>query len=105
MDGLPFVLLVIFLILANIFAIKWYKDRDFPLWGSGLLLAIAGVILGIISAIIMVRYNHSLGTTGEGGAIAGAMLGMIIVGNGLIYFVTGLALKIGKLFTKKKTQE
>lgn len=97
MDVLLYLFLAIILIPANLFAIKWHKNEDFHLWISGLLLAIAGVILGFVAGAILVP------SSGAGGAIAGAFVGIVIVANGLLYFTIGLAIKIGKSLSKNNT--
>ncbi|MYL49868.1 inner-membrane translocator [Halobacillus litoralis] len=98
LDGALTILLFIFLILVNVYTIKWYRNGRLHLWGSGLLLATAGVILGFLTGAILVPLS------GAGGALYGAFVGLVIVGNGLLLFLTGLTLTIGKRLSKKNTQ-
>jgi len=95
LDGALTILLFIFLILVNVYIIKWYRNGSLHLWGSGLLLAMAGVILGFLTGAILVP------SSGAGGAVYGAFVGLVIVGNGLILLLAGLAVTIGKRLTKK----
>ncbi|UOQ44892.1 inner-membrane translocator [Halobacillus salinarum] len=100
MDVLVWLFLALVLIPANIYAIKWHRSGNFPLMVSGIFLAIVGVVLGFTVGGILVGPANS----GQGGAIAGAFVGLVIVGNGLLYFIIGLAVAIGKLFTRKNSQ-
>lgn len=40
------------------------------------------------------KYEHSQGATAEGAQIAAAFIGLIIVANGIIYFIVGITLKL-----------
>ncbi|MGP4063265.1 inner-membrane translocator [Halobacillus sp. H74] len=99
-DVLMWLFLAALLIPANIYAIKWHRSGNFPLWASGLLLAILGVGLGFAVGGILVGPSNA----GQGGAIMAAFVGLVTVGNGLIHFFIGLIMAIGKLFTKKDTK-
>ena len=103
MDVLIYFILSIIIVTTNVFAIKWHRNGNIHLWISGLLLAVVGVIFGFIAGAILVQVGHSGGTSGAGGAIAGAFVGIIIVANGILLFLVGLATKIGKLFNKNNT--
>ncbi|SFF57919.1 hypothetical protein SAMN05216353_102131 [Halobacillus alkaliphilus] len=95
LDGALTILLFLFLILVNVYIIKWYRNGRLHLWGSGLLLTIAGVILGFLTGAILVP------TFGAFGGVYGAFVGLVIVGNGLILLLAELAVTIGKRLTKK----
>ena len=99
MDVLMYLFLGALLIPANIFIVKWQKSEQFPLWCSGILLAVLGVGFGFAVGAILV----GPGNAGQGGAIMSAFVGLVIVANGLIYVFIGLLMVIGKLFTKKNT--
>lgn len=98
LDGALSILLFILLILANVYAIKWYRNGRLHLWGSGLLLAIMGVILGFLTGAILVP------SSGGYGAMYGVFVGLVIVGNGLLLILAGITVTIGKRLTKKNTQ-
>ncbi|QAS51314.1 inner-membrane translocator [Halobacillus litoralis] len=98
LDGALDILLFILLILANFYAIKLYRNGRLHLWGSGLLLTIAGVILGFFTGATLVP------SSGGYGAMYGVFVGLVIVGNGLLLFLAGIAVTIGKRWTKKNTQ-
>ncbi|MDP4551415.1 inner-membrane translocator [Alkalihalobacillus macyae] len=100
MDVLMYLFLAALLIPANIFMIKWHRSGILPLWASGILLAILGVGLGFVVGGILV----GPGNAGQGGSLMAAFVGLITVANGLIHFLIGLIIVIGKLFTKKNTQ-
>ncbi|MFG6117239.1 inner-membrane translocator [Halobacillus sp. MO56] len=100
MDVLMYLFLAALLIPSNIFIIKWNRSGNFPLWVSGILLAILGVVLGFAVGGILV----GPGNAGQGGSIMAAFIGLVTVANGLIHFFIGLVMIIGKLFTKKNTQ-
>ncbi|WP_156324550.1 hypothetical protein [Bacillus sp. FJAT-27245] len=44
--------------------------------------------------------DHGAGGTGEGGAIGGAFIGLIILGNGMIYVIVGAILAVSNFFKK-----
>ncbi|ARI77852.1 inner-membrane translocator [Halobacillus mangrovi] len=98
-DVLMWLFLAALIIPANIYAINWHRRGNFPLWASGLLLAIFGVGLGFAVGGFLIGPGNS----GQGGAIMAAFVGLVTVGNGLIHFFIGLIFTIGKLFTKKNT--
>ncbi|KGX88152.1 ABC transporter permease [Pontibacillus litoralis JSM 072002] len=70
----------------------------FPLWSSGILLAILGVVICFAVGGILIA-----GDSGRGGGLMAAFIGVVIVGNGIIHFLIGLALTVGKQFTNKNT--
>jgi hypothetical protein len=91
-----YLVLGMLLIPTNIFIIKWHKSRKFPLWASGIILAIGGLGVGYISRIVLVELVNG----GQGGAIMAAFMGLVVIANGLIQFFVGFVLLIIKLFTK-----
>ncbi|MCA1011695.1 inner-membrane translocator [Halobacillus halophilus] len=99
MDALMYLFLAALLIPSNIFIIIWQKSGQFPLWSSGVLLAVLGIGIGFVVGAILI----GPGNAGQGGAIMSAFVGLVIIANGLIYVFIGLVLVIGKLFTKKNT--
>ncbi|MBA2176152.1 inner-membrane translocator [Halobacillus locisalis] len=99
MVALMYLFLAAFLIAANIFMIKWQKEGLFPLGASGILLAFLGVVVGYTVGAIFV-----LAASDPWGGVLAAGMGRLIVYNGLIHFLIGLALIIGSYFSNKKTQ-
>ncbi|ELK46794.1 UNVERIFIED_CONTAM: inner-membrane translocator [Halobacillus marinus] len=99
MDVLMYLFLAALLIPANIFMIKWQKSGKLPLWSSGLLLAILGVVIGFAVGAILIA-----GDSGQGGGLMAAFIGLVIVGNGIVHLLIGLALTIGKQYGNKNTQ-
>lgn len=97
MDVLMYLFLAALLIPANIFIIKWHKSGRFPLWAAGIVLAVFGIGLGYAARFLLV----DTWSTGQGGAIMAAFIGLVVLANGVIHFVIGLVLAIVKLVAKK----
>jgi len=64
---------------------------------SGLLICIMSPIIGFLTGSIFVNMGNS---SGEGGAIGAAFIGLIILGNGIIYLIVGTILMISNFFKK-----
>ncbi|MEC1523909.1 ABC transporter permease [Neobacillus niacini] len=100
-DGAIWSILIASLLLLNFFAIHLYKKRKMPLWGSGLIIGILGPIIAFISGSALVKVDHSMGGDGVGAAFGAAFIGIIIVGNGILYFIIGIITGI-KNFIKQR---
>ncbi|MDE0584591.1 inner-membrane translocator [Planococcus sp. A6] len=98
MDVLMYLFLAALLIPVNLFIIKWHRSGKFPLWASGVLLAVFGIGLGYAARFILV----DIGSTGQGGAIMAVFIGLVVLANGAIHFVIGLVLAIVKLVANKR---
>ncbi|MFQ3543192.1 inner-membrane translocator [Halobacillus rhizosphaerae] len=98
LDGAISIIIFCLLILANWYAIKWYRIGRLPLWGSGLWLVLIGVIVGILIGALLA------GSSGGWGVMYGVLVGYVIVGNGLLLILAGLAVTIGKRLSKKNNQ-
>ncbi|ELK44282.1 hypothetical protein [Halobacillus sp. BAB-2008] len=99
MDVVMWLLLAAVLIPANIYAVKWHRSGRVPLWASGLFTAVLGIGLGFAAGLVLV----GIGDSGQGGGFMAAFIGLVAVGNGLLLFLMGLVLVIGKQFNKKDT--
>ncbi|MGM0896602.1 MAG: inner-membrane translocator [Bacillota bacterium] len=100
MDVLMYLFLATLLIPANIFIIKWHRSGKFPLWASGILLAVFGIGIGYAARFILV----DIGATGQGGAIMAVFIGLVVLANGVIHFVIGLVMALIKLVANKRAQ-
>lgn len=100
MDGLMYLFLAALLIPVNIFIIKWHRSGRFPLWAAGILLAVFGIGLGYAIRFLLV----DIWTTGQGGAIMAAFIGLVVMANGAIHFVIGLILAMVKLVANKRAR-
>ncbi|MGP6149633.1 ABC transporter permease [Priestia flexa] len=67
-----------------------YKKGKMPLWGSGLIIGILGPIIAFISGYVFVKVDHSMGGDGVGAAFGAAFIGIVIVINGILYFIIGI---------------
>ena len=94
MDGLIWMIILVLLALLNSAAIQLYKRKNVNFIWSGIIIGILGPLLALSLGAVFVKVDHSQGSTGEGGAIAAAFIGLIIVGNGILYLLIGLILKI-----------
>ncbi|MGJ7909925.1 ABC transporter permease [Neobacillus sp. LXY-1] len=100
-DGLVWMILLLALLFLNFMAISSYNKKNTSFLWSGLLICIMGPVIGFISSSIFVDFHHSEGGTGEGGAIGAAFLGLIILGNGMIYLIVGIIMMITQFFKKE----
>ncbi|MEH7108847.1 ABC transporter permease [Bacillus sp. JJ1764] len=100
-DGLVWMILLVALLLLNFMAISSYNKKNTSFLWSGLLICIMGPVIGFISGSIFVNLDHVEGGTGEGGAIGAAFIGLIILGNGMIYLIVGIIMMISHFFKKE----
>ncbi|MEK4093061.1 ABC transporter permease [Viridibacillus sp. FSL H8-0110] len=94
MDALIYTVLLLILLILNASAIYMYKNDKLDLWLSGIIIGILGPVFAFLIGAIFVKYEHSQGATAEGAQIAAAFIGLIIVANGIIYFIVGITLKL-----------
>lgn len=94
MDGLIWLIILVLLALFNSVAIQLYKKDKLHFFWSGIIIGILGPMIAFSLGAVFVKVDHSQGSTGEGGAIAAAFIGLLIVGNGLLYLLIGIILKI-----------
>ncbi|WML43308.1 ABC transporter permease [Neobacillus sp. PS3-40] len=99
-DFLIWVILIAALLILNYMAVSSYKKKNTSFFWSGLLICIMGPVIGFITGSIFVNMDHSAGESGEGGAIGAAFIGLIILGNGIIYLIVGAILMISNFFKK-----
>lgn len=100
-DGVIWSVLILSLLLLNYLAIHFYKKRKIPLWGSGLIIGILGPIIAFLSGSVFVKVDHSIGGDGVGAAFGAAFIGLIIVGNGILYFIVGIISVIKNLIKQR----
>lgn len=99
MDVLMYLFLAVLLIPANIWMVKWHKNGNFPLWASGIILAVFGIGLGYLAREFLLSSE-----AGQGGAIMAAFVGFVVIANGAIHFLAGAVLAAVKRFSAKRTQ-
>ncbi|NHC42731.1 ABC transporter permease [Bacillus sp. MM2020_1] len=104
-DGVIWSVLLTSLLVLNILAISLNKKNKMPLWGSGLIITILGPIIAFISGSIFVRLDKSMGGDGVGGAFGAAFIGLVIVGNGLLYLIIGIISKIKSILSKRNLNQ
>ncbi|MGE6260089.1 ABC transporter permease [Heyndrickxia sporothermodurans] len=92
---------MVLLLLINGLAIYLSNTKKLHFIGSGIIISVLGPILAFLIGAIFVKIDHKTGGTGEGAGFAAGFIGLIIIGNGIIYFLIGLFLKISSL-TKKR---
>ncbi|MFD0050549.1 ABC transporter permease [Actinomycetes bacterium NPDC127524] len=100
-DALIWIVLLVSLLCLNIMAISLHQKNKMPLWLSGICISVIGPIIAFMSGSIFIKMAHNEGSTGEGAGIGAAFIGLIIVANGILYFVIGIVRAIVK-FAKKK---
>jgi hypothetical protein len=101
--GAYWLLLILSLIIFNTTAIKM-KNR-IPLWLSGILIGVLGVILAFVIGSWLVESDKSTGGDGVGGAFAASFFGLVIVGNGILYFLGGGISEIIRLLKQKSIDQ
>lgn len=100
-DGLIWAVLLVSLFVLNLTAITLYRKGKMPLWGSGLVIGMLGPIIAFISGSVFVEMDHSMGGDGVGGAFGAAFIGLVIAGNGILYFIIGIILMIKNFFLQR----
>ena len=104
-DGLTWSVLISSLIVLNLSAVLLYRKGKMPLWGSGLIIGILGPIIALISGSIFLKIDHSMGGEGFGAAYSAAFIGFVIVGNGILYLIVGLAIVITNFIRKRQLDQ
>jgi len=104
-DGLVWSVLISILIVLNLSAVLLYRKDKMPLWGSGLIIGILGPITALISGSIFLKIDHSMGGDGFGAAFSAAFIGFVIVGNGILYLIVGLAIVITNFIRKRQLDQ
>jgi len=104
-DGLVWCVLILSLIVLNLSAVLLYKKGKMPLWGSGLIIGVLGPIIALISGSIFLNIDHSMGGEGFGAAYSAAFIGFVIVGNGILYLIVGLAIVITNFIRKRQLDQ
>lgn len=104
-DGLIWLVLLLSLVVLNALAISLNKRNKMPFWLSGIIIGILGPVIAFISGSIFVNLDHSSGGTGEGAGFGAAFIGLIIVANGIIYLIIGIATKIKSFLTQKNVNQ
>jgi len=94
MDGVIWLIILLLLTLINGGAIQLHIKKKLHFFWSGIIIGILGPLLAFSLGVVFVKLDHSQGSTGEGGAIAAAFIGLIIVGNGIIYIIAGMVIKL-----------
>lgn len=74
-------LVALIIVGMNWLAIYYKKEKNTHFIVSGLSMMVGGPIIAFLLGGILVSYNHSDGSTGEGGAIAAVMVGWLILIN------------------------
>lgn len=100
-DGVVWTVLLVSLLVLNFLAINFYLKGKLPLWGSGLIIGIIGPIIAFISGSIFLKIDHSMGGDGVGAAFGAAFIGIIIVANGILYFIIGIFLMVKQFIEKR----
>lgn len=104
-DGLTWSVLLSSLIVLNVSAILLYRKGKMPLWGSGLIIGILGPIIALITGSVFLKIDHSMGGDGFGAAYSAAFIGFVIVGNGILYLVIGIALGIKNFIKRRQVKQ
>lgn len=104
-DLLIWIVLLASLLILNILAISLYTKNKMPLWGSGLIIGILGPIIAFISGSIFVSIDDSMEDEFVGGALAAAFIGLVIAGNGLIYLIIGIIIKIKSFLSQQNLNQ
>ncbi|MCL6586805.1 ABC transporter permease [Anoxybacillus sp. J5B_2022] len=104
-DALVYLVLGLILLFLNSMAILLYNKNKVSLWLSGLIICILGPILAFIVGAAFVKYNHSQGGSADGAQLAAAFIGLVIVGNGIIYLIIGIISKINRFLKQKNINQ
>ncbi|WP_284037218.1 ABC transporter permease [Neobacillus sp. 114] len=97
MDAVIWLLILLLLTLFNWGAISFHNNKKLHFFWSGIIIGILGPIIAFLIGALFVKMDHSAGGTGEGGAIGAAFIGLMIVGNGILYVFIGMFVKIVSL--------
>ncbi|WP_052302343.1 hypothetical protein [Bacillus sp. SG-1] len=61
--------------------------------------------IGFISGSVFVKINHSRDGNGTGGAIGGAFVGLVILGNGVFYIIIGMFIGVKNNLERKNVNK
>lgn len=80
---------------------NFVQEKENAFMGAGLIIGILGPIIAFISGFVFVKIDHSMGGDGVGAAFGAAFIGIVIVSNGILYFIIGIIFLI-KNFIKQR---
>lgn len=104
-DGLIWLVLILALLVLNFAAINFNQRNKMPFWLSGIIIGVLGPIIAFISGSIFVNLDHNSGGTGEGAGFGAAFIGLVIVANGIIYLIIGIAAKIKSFLAQRNINQ
>ncbi len=100
-DFLFWLTLLLLLLIINLGAYYLKKNKEVHIMWSGILISIFAPIMAFFIGAVFLKIDKSTGGDGFGAGIAAAVLGWIILLNGILYFIIGSVLKIITALKKK----
>lgn len=101
-NGVFWLIILVLFLFFNGMAIYLNNTKKLHFIGSGLTISVLGPILAFLIGAIFVKVDHRMGGTGEGAGFEASFIGLIIVGNGIVYFLIGHVFKISSLTRKRE---
>jgi hypothetical protein len=85
-------------------AIYLHKNNKISLWISGIIMALLVPIIGFTIAAIFLKISRVVDPSGthEGSAFAAAFIVLVLLANALVFFISGIIIKIVSFFKSKK---
>ncbi|WP_075618620.1 hypothetical protein [Paenisporosarcina indica] len=103
-DGLVWLILLLLILLFDGTAIYLHKNNKMPLWISGIIMAVLVPILGFTIGAVFLKISRVVdpSDTHEGSAFAAAFIALVLLANALVFFISGIIIKIVRFFKSKK---
>jgi hypothetical protein len=103
-DGLVWFILLLLILIFDGTAIYLHKNNKMPLWLSGIIMAVIVPIFGFTLGAIFLRISRVVDPSGthEGSAFAAAFIALTLLANALIFFISGIIIKILSFFRSKR---
>lgn len=100
--GLVFVFsLIIFNYLPYTLNVKFKT----PYWLSGLIICFLGPIVASTTGSFLLKEAKSEGSDGFGAGIAGALIALVIIANGVLYIIGSIVASIDRYFKQKNKEK
>ena len=103
-DGFIWLILLLLILIFDGTAIYLHKNNKMPLWLSGIIMGILVPILGFTIGAIFLKIDRVVDPTGthEGSAFAAAFIALVLLVNAIVFFVTGVFIKIISVLKAKE---
>lgn len=104
-DALFWLVLLFSLVVLNILPYTFKEKFNMPYWLSGILICLIGPLIASITGSVFIKMAHSAGSDGFGAGMAAALIGIVLVANGILYIIGGVIASVGNYVKQRKVNQ